>query len=181
MQNNLRVEELEFTAEHISLNPLSALFGQLKLDQPIDSSLRLVLSEADINRALNQEGVIEALPALEMSCSHISFKLRSPIAIHFPADHTLKIAGHATLYDGEPSPLDFDAIAHLYTGNHFSVEHFSCQPGQGVSLDFAIALMQWLNRFVKQPSLSWQTTVLHISELSIQPGQLSLQATAQVS
>jgi hypothetical protein len=181
VQNSLRVEELDFKAEHISVNPLSALFGQLKLDQPLDSSLRLVLSEDDINQALNQPGVIEALPALEMTSATVSFKLRSPITIRFPDDNTINIEGHATLYDDQAYPIDFDAIAYLYMGNHLSVERFGCQPGQGVSIDFAIALMQWINRFIKQPSLNWQTVELQISELTIQKGQLSLQANARMN
>lgn len=182
VQNNLRVEELQLQTDRIDLNPLSALLGQLKLNQPIDSTVRLVLTDDSINQALNQDGVIEALQALELTTPNILFKLRSPIEIRFPADGKLTVQGHASLEEaGETHPLDFDVVAYVHLRDRFVVERFDCQPGQGVSLDFAIALMRWIDKFVKQPSVNWQNMVLQISEFSIHTGQLSLQADAKVS
>jgi len=53
MQKDIRVQEMELHADSIAINPLSA-FGQIELNQPVDATARLVLTEPDINRASTQ-------------------------------------------------------------------------------------------------------------------------------
>src|SRR6476620_6565295 len=55
MQKDLRMEELEMQMDSVAINPLSVAFGKIELTKPTQASTRVVLTEADINRAFNSE------------------------------------------------------------------------------------------------------------------------------
>jgi len=55
MQKDLRMEELEMQMSSVAINPISAAFGKIELTQPTETSVRVVLTEEDINRAFNSE------------------------------------------------------------------------------------------------------------------------------
>ncbi|MBE9187315.1 DUF2993 domain-containing protein [Microcoleus sp. LEGE 07076] len=67
MQQDLRVEELEINVKDIAVNPLSAMFGTIELNGPAFGKARAVLTESDINRALNSEYISRKLQNLQVS------------------------------------------------------------------------------------------------------------------
>ena len=55
MQKDIRVHELEVHTDKIAIDLLSAILGQIELNRPVDATARLVLTDQDINRALNSD------------------------------------------------------------------------------------------------------------------------------
>jgi hypothetical protein len=66
MQEDLRVEELDMKINNVAINPLSAAFGKIELTEPTQGSARVVLTEADINRAFNSNYIRDRLQNAQM-------------------------------------------------------------------------------------------------------------------
>ncbi|PSP11299.1 MAG: hypothetical protein BRC49_08150 [Cyanobacteria bacterium SW_10_48_33] len=51
---DLRLEEVVLQTDSIAINPLSTALGKIELTQPTNASVRLVVTEADLNLSLQQ-------------------------------------------------------------------------------------------------------------------------------
>ena len=67
VQKDIRVQEMELHVESIGVDILSAIFGQIELDKPLDAFARLVLTQQDINRALNGDFIRSKFQSLELN------------------------------------------------------------------------------------------------------------------
>jgi hypothetical protein len=67
MQKDLRVEKMDMQVDRVAINPLSAAMGKIELTQPTQGSARVVLTEADINRAFNSEYIQQQLQATKIN------------------------------------------------------------------------------------------------------------------
>ena len=64
---DIRVQEITLQTDNIAINPLSALFGQIELSQPVNATVRIVLTEEDINRALSSDAILSQMPTYELN------------------------------------------------------------------------------------------------------------------
>ena len=87
MQKDIRVQEMELHTDSVAINPLSALFGQIELDHPVDATARLVLTEQDINRALNCDYVRSKMQKIELNVEGQTAIIEPQhLELHLPAD-----------------------------------------------------------------------------------------------
>ena len=49
VKQDLRMETLKINTHEVSINPFSAIFGNIELTHPTDAEAQIVLTEADIN------------------------------------------------------------------------------------------------------------------------------------
>ncbi|MEP0832013.1 DUF2993 domain-containing protein [Microcoleus sp. AS-A8] len=61
MQKDIRVQEMEVHTDRIAIDLLRTIFGQVELEKPLDATARVVLTEQDLNRALDSD-YIRQLP-----------------------------------------------------------------------------------------------------------------------
>jgi LmeA-like phospholipid-binding len=66
MKQDLRMENIEVSMDRVSINPLSAVFGNIEFTQPTDAEAQIILTEVDINRAFGSEYVLQKLQGLQM-------------------------------------------------------------------------------------------------------------------
>jgi len=65
----------------------SLFFGQIELNQPVDATARLVLTEPDINRALNSDYIRSKIPNLELNVLGQTAIIEPlQMEIHLPCD-----------------------------------------------------------------------------------------------
>lgn len=183
-QKELRVQEMELRTNRLAINLLSALFGEIELNQPVDGTVRVVLTEADINRALNSEYILSNLPPLELNVDGqvVAVELRSPLSVHLPGEGRMGLSGNLHLPKTEKhKDIGFTATLLPRTNEQpILLEEFRCTPGTGVSIDFLIALMQKLKELTNLPYIELSGMALRIKELDPQVGSLTLVAEAHV-
>jgi hypothetical protein len=68
----VRVAVFEVETDAIALNPGQLRQGQPELEQPLQAAIKLVLTEADLNQALQSETVLEPLRSLNLALSGTS-------------------------------------------------------------------------------------------------------------
>lgn len=184
VQKDIRVQEIEIHTDNIAINPLSVLFGEVELSQPTDASARIVLSEVDINRALNSDYVRRQMQNLQLDVEGqiISLEMQK-MSIELPDVNTLVFNGSTILHErGERRSLNFQVIIH--PGTIFEplfIEAFQCTPAPGISLQFAVALMQMFKELIFSPYFKVNGTAVRLRKMELQKGILTIHTTAKIT
>ena len=185
MQKDIRVQEMELHTDSIAINPLSALFGQIQLNQPVDATARLVLTEPDINRALNSDYIRSKIPNLELNVEGQTAIIEPvQMKLHLPGDGKMIFTADTLLHDeiGKTKQIGFTAVMLVKTGEQpLLLEGFNCTPGQGISLELAIAFMQKLRELVNLPYYEIEGMALRVKDVDVQKGSLTLHTEAHVT
>ncbi|WP_341525646.1 DUF2993 domain-containing protein [Nostoc sp. UHCC 0302] len=183
MQEGIRVQEIKLQTDSISINPLSALFGQIELNEPVNAVARVVLTEADINRALSSD-LVRSKPQnfeLKVDGKIVSFESQE-IQVFLPHKGEMEFKGKVLLNEpGNIRTLGFTARVRPRTHSQpIILESFNCTQGGGISLEVIVALMQKVKEWVNLPYYEWEDTVFCIKYLEVEKGSLTLLVEAKL-
>lgn len=185
MQKDIRVQEMELHTDKIDINPLSALFGQIELNKPVDATARLVLTAEDINRAFNSEFMRSKLQNIELNVEGKKAVIEPQhIELYIPADGKIVFNIKTLLHNeiGKTKEIGFVATILVKTDTQpLLIEGFNCTPaGQGISLELAIAFLQKLQELINLPYLELEGMALCVQDVDVQKGSLTLHSEARV-
>ncbi|HEY9909573.1 MAG TPA: DUF2993 domain-containing protein [Thermosynechococcaceae cyanobacterium] len=182
---DVRVQELEIRTDEVAIDPLSALLGNLKLNQPVNTTTRLVLMESDINRALQSDVIARWFPPLDLNVegARVRVELLLPqLKIALPEVGKIRLDGAALLHEEKGTRrVNFATVILPRTETRpVLLEGFECQPGQALSLEFTIALLTRFKQLLSQPYLEFEGIAFRVKHLEIQPGSLTVETEAQL-
>ncbi|MDF5730360.1 MAG: DUF2993 domain-containing protein [Rhizonema sp. PD38] len=180
---DIRVQEITLQTDNIAVNPLSALFGQIELSQPVNTTVRIVLTEEDINRALSSDSIRSQMPTYELNVDGEIVSLKPlEIQIQLPSDRQMGFTGKVLLKEkGDTRTVGFTAMVRPRTSTEpIILEGFNCTQGEGICLDTVAALIKKVKELVNLPSFEYQKTALSIKSLIVQKGLLKFLAQAHV-
>ncbi|MDF5713913.1 MAG: DUF2993 domain-containing protein [Rhizonema sp. NSF051] len=180
---DIRVQEITLQTDNIAVNPLSALFGQIELSQPVNATVRIVLTEEDINRALSSDSILSQMPTYELNVDGEIVSLKpQEIQIQLPSDRQMGFTGKVLLKEkGDTRTVGFTAMVRPRTSTEpIILESFNCTQGEGICLDTVAALIKKVKELVNLPSFEYQKTALSIKSLVVQKGILKVLAQAHV-
>ena len=186
MQKDIRVQEMQLQTDSISVNPLSALFGQIELNQPVDATARLVLTEQDINRAFNSDYMRSKMPKLELNVEGKTASMEPlHMELHLPGSGKMVFRANTLLHDetGKTKQIGFVATMLVKTGEQpLLMEGFnSTPPGQGISLELAIAFIKKLRELVNLPYYEFEGMALSVKDVDVETGSLTLHTQVHVT
>lgn len=182
LQKDIRVQQMELFTDKIDINPFSALFGQVELNQPVQANARLLMSEEDLNCALNSDYVLsQAQFDLDVEGEKVNLAMRQ-MQLTLPGSNKIVFDGKAVLQEkGNTRQVAFHATARPRTETEpVMLEGFTCTQGDGISLDFAAAVMQKVKELVNSAYISLDTMALRVSHMQVQQGSIQLQAQAYI-
>jgi hypothetical protein len=183
MQKDIRVQEMELRTDSIAINPLSAIFGQIELNQPVGATARLVLTEQDINRAINSDYIRSKFSTVDLTVEGQIVTVESQhLEVCLSASGTMAVSGTVWLHEmGNTRPLGFTAaIAPRTLSQPFLLKAFNCTNGEGVSLELAIAFLKKAGELLNLPFIELDGMALRIKELEVQEGSLTVLSEAYV-
>lgn len=182
LQPDVRVEQMELKTDRLAINPLSVLLGQVKLKEPLNAQARMVLTSEDLNRAMNSEFVQSKMSTISLEVEGVSIpiEMQPPLAIDLSIPGKMRFSGTLLAhYPDGTRPTSFTALCCPRQGDRPPLlEAFDCQPGQGVTIPFTIALMRKAQELLKSPYLALEGMILHIKELAIVDETLILSGEA---
>ncbi|MCC5606435.1 DUF2993 domain-containing protein [Nostoc sp. CHAB 5834] len=183
IQEGIRVEEIKLQTESISINPLSALFGQIELNEPVNAIARIILTEVDINRALASDFVRSKIQDFDLDVDGrtVSFEAQK-IEIFLPGDGKIECRGKVLLKEkGNTRPFGCTAIVRPPTHSQPAMlESFNCTEGGGISIEVATALMHKAKEFLNVPYFKWEDMVFNIKDIKLETGSLVLLVETQM-
>lgn len=184
-QQDLRIQEVELHTSPVAINPLSALFGKIELNQSVDSTARIVVTEADVNQNLNSNYVLSKLSPWELNVEGriVLLTMQPPMQLHLPGEGKLVFSSNMQVTEsGETQQVRFTAV--MYPRTHersVLMEAFSFEEGQAVSLEVVVAFIKTLKELVDLPYLEYDGTTFRIKEMEVQKGSVTLQVEAHLN
>ncbi len=183
MQQDIRVQEIELQLDKVAINPLSALLGKIELNHPVDAKARLLLTEQDINRALNSDYIRSRMQNLELNVDGqpVSLELQQ-MELLLPGDGKMVFNGTTLLHQmGNTRHLGFTSAFRPRTlSQPVMLESIHCTEGGGISLELTLALMNKISELVNLPYFDLEVMALQINDLEVHQGSLTLHAAAHV-
>lgn len=183
-KQNIRLQEIKLQTDSIDINPLNAIFGQIKLNKPVNFIARLTLTADDINHALNSLFSRKLVQKFELNVKGevIKFALQK-MQIYLHNNGQIELQGSLKLIANENTRLlGFITMVRPRTQSQpIMIESFQCTEGDGVSLDFIVSLMEKFQELANLPYFQWEDIQLNIKNLDIQQGKLILLIAANVT
>lgn len=183
MQKDIRVQEMEVRTDSVDINPLSAILGQVELNKPVDANARIVLTEPDINRALNSNYVLSKAKNFQLNVDgQVVTMDMQQMELSLPAGDKMIFHGKALLREvGKTRQLSFTSTFRLRSRQcPVLLEAFHCNEGHSVSLEFAAALMHKMKELVDLPYFKLAGMAIRIEEIEVQAGSITLQVQAHI-
>ncbi|MDM9382934.1 DUF2993 domain-containing protein [Chlorogloeopsis sp. ULAP01] len=183
MQQDLRMEELDMDIDSVAINPLGAAFGKIELTKPTQGKARVVLTEADINRAFNSEYVHSQLQTQKI---HVNGKLTTfvPQNVEFRLPGEDKVALNATLLLQENQQIEkvaFSAVPRVNeSGQTVTLENVEYGENQETSPELTKALVDVTSEILDLRNFDLEGMSLRVKNLEVEVGKLILQAEAYV-
>ena len=184
IQEGIRVQEIKLQTDSIAINPFSALFGQIELNEPVNAIARIILTEVDINHALASDFIRTQMQNLELNVDDkiVSFEPQQ-IQVFLPGDGKIECRGKVILKEmGNTRPFAYTAIARPRTHSQPAMlESFNCTEGEGISIELVTALMQKAKELMNIPSFKWDDIAFSIKDIEVGIGSLTLMVETQVT
>ncbi|MBN3905694.1 MAG: DUF2993 domain-containing protein [Nostoc sp. NMS1] len=183
IQEDIRIQEIRLQTDSIAINPFSALFGQIELNEPVNTTAQIILTEVDINRALASDFVLSQIQnfSLDVDSEIVSFEPQQ-IQVFLPGDGKIECRGRVMLKEmGNTRPLAYTAIARPRTNSQPAMlESFSCTEGEGISIELVTAFMQKAKELMNMPYLKWEDMAFNIKDIKVEIGSLTLLIKTQM-
>ncbi|HEY9761769.1 MAG TPA: DUF2993 domain-containing protein [Trichocoleus sp.] len=177
-QQDLQVKEIDLKIDRVDVNLLSALLGKIELNQPIDSSGKIVVTEADINRNLNSNYLRDRPIGLETTVEGqpVLLTFQAPMEIQLPGDGKVIFSGGIKITEkGESRSVQFTGTVYPRTDQHsVLMESFSLGPGQALSIELMAAFMGRLKEIVDASYLNLGEIAFKIQKMEVHRGSIEL-------
>nr|WP_290224847.1 DUF2993 domain-containing protein [Trichocoleus desertorum] len=184
IEPNIRVQQLDVHTHGVKINPLSVLLGKVKLEHPVNTVMRVVMTEADLNQTLNSDAIHKYLSPWELDVEGeiVTVELQQPMEIRLLSGGKIQFAGNLLRREHhQEQRSQFSAVILPKTSDRpVLLEEFRCHPGQGLPFALTFAFFQKLKELLEVPYFEWQGIVCQIQHLEVQPGNLVLQLEAHV-
>lgn len=183
MQQDLRVEAIEINTDKIGINPLSVVFGDIELTRPTEAETHVVLTQDDLNRALNSDYLRSKMQDLKITVEGKPVTIKPErITLTLPGDRKFVLdATMLVLQTGETKHIHATAIPHIKDrGERISLEILSAQ-GQGLDSELVTALLNELTELLDLRNFELQGMSLRLKDLDVQSERLVLEAETTIS
>ncbi|MBW4442110.1 MAG: DUF2993 domain-containing protein [Plectolyngbya sp. WJT66-NPBG17] len=176
VKDEIQIQEVEVQTDQISIDPLSILLGKVRLSEPIDSHMRLVLSEDNLNQNMNSDYIQGFLKPIQLNVEGetVSLELKPPFSIRLLNNNKMRFTGNATIRTTKDAEnMAFTSVICPRTDTKpVRLETFCCTPNDGRSIPFMISLMQWMQSLVSQPYQEFEGIAFQVKSLLIENKEL---------
>lgn len=183
MQKDLRMEELEMEMSSVAINPLSVAFGKIELTKPTDASARVVLTEADINRAFNSEYVRTQLQQQPIQINGKPMTVDTQqVDFSLPGNSKVAMKAKVLLREtGETQQVAFTAVPRVSTNEQtVTLEDVQYGASQEISPELTKALVDQASEILNLSNFDLEGMTLRVKQLQVEAGKMTLQAEAHV-
>lgn len=182
MQKDLRMEEMDMQVNNVAINPMSAAFGKIELTKPAQGSARVVLLEADINRAFNSEYVRNQLQNTQIDVNGQPTTIKPhQVDFRLPGEGKVALKASVLLGNNETKEVAFTAVPRVAaSGQTVNLEDVQYEEGEERSPELTKALVDQTSDILNLSNFDLEGMTLRIKDLKVEAGKLVLAAEAYV-
>lgn len=175
-QKDLRMDELEMQIPQIAVNPLNALFGKIQLTKPTEGTARVVLTDADISRALNSENVsTNSRKPLYTGIQQVECSLHAEGKLTLNTEIVLSETGEKRLVSLTTTPRINSS------GTGVVLQDVQSANGTELLPEITTALLDRVSEILNLRSFGLEGISLSVHQLDFEAGKLTMFATAVVT
>ncbi|MDX2229574.1 MAG: DUF2993 domain-containing protein [Leptolyngbyaceae cyanobacterium bins.349] len=182
IQQDLRMEKLEISTDTVAIDPLSVVFGNIELTQPANAEARIVLTQSDLNRALDSDFLRSKLKLikLEYQGKPMTVDLQR-VELELPGDGKILInADFLVLEEAEQKHVQATCRPKLnQVDQRIELEILSAE-GQGLTPELSGAIFDQVTSLLDLKNFELPGMSLHLKELDVQVGQIVMCANTQI-
>jgi hypothetical protein len=182
MKQDLRMEAVEIETSAVSINPLSTMMGKIELTQPTDAEARIILTENDLNRALQSDYLRSKLQGLDLDVRGETQTIHLQNAqINLPGDNQMLLKADVIVQPtGDRKQLEIKAKPYLQDdGQRIALDDIAFV-GHEMSSDLSTALFERVLELLDLRNFDLQGISMRLVKLKAYQGELRLQAAAQI-
>jgi hypothetical protein len=182
MKQDLRVEAIGVSTGSVAVNPLKAVMGEIELTEPTDAQVQVLLTEADLNRALSSDYLRQKMDSLEVDVQGETLAIDIQDAkLQLPGDGQMAIDARLTSPSFE-QVKQFSAVTKPSlkdNGQRIELEIVSAE-APGLSLEVVTALLAKIVELLDLRNFDLNGSSLQLKDFDVQPGKLLLRGSATV-
>ncbi|MBE9143709.1 LmeA family phospholipid-binding protein [Planktothrix mougeotii] len=178
MYNGLRIAVMELYVQAVSID-FSAIFtGQVKLRQPTQASLRVVLTEEDLTDSFNTPFVVEKLQRLQYQGEPLKF---TKTLMTITPEKALRIQSEILLGNSQ-EPVQVDFTTQVEVQDRQKIRFVDVQySGNQEAINLSQALVNHVNDLLDLDKFALDGTQLKVDRLRIQNNSLIFYGSAQIN
>ncbi|MCT7963045.1 DUF2993 domain-containing protein [Laspinema sp. D1] len=184
MKQELRMEKLDIKTGKISVNPLLAAIGNIKLEEPTEATVAVVLNEQDINGAFDSDYIQEKLHSFPVTVDGKPLTLDAhQVDFSLPGEGKIRLS-IAVLFreTGETRQVEFTAIPKVQAdGTGARLEEIEYLDGNELSPEMTAELLKKCEYLLNISNFELSSGMsVRLRGLRIVPGQIHLEAQAYI-
>lgn len=182
MKQDLRVEALSVSTDSVAINPLKAVMGEIELTESTNAQVQVLLTEADLNRALSSDYLRQKMDSLNVDVQGETF----PIDIQ---DAKLQLPGDSKMaLDVRLMSPKFDQVKQFSAvvkpslqddGQRIALEVISAE-APGLSLEVVTAILTKIVELLDLRNFDINGALLKLKDFDVRAGKLLLRGNATV-
>jgi hypothetical protein len=169
---------MELYLQAVSID-FSAIFaGKVKLRQPIQATLRTVLTESDLTTSFNTPFVVEKLQRLNYRGQPLHFQNTQ---MNITEDRALRLKTQIRVGDSI-QPIDVDLTANIETQERRKIKFFNVKyNGNQESVDLGKSLIDHVNNLLDLDKFALENTQLRVDRLRVGRNDITFYGVAQIN
>jgi LmeA-like phospholipid-binding len=184
MQKDLRLEKMQITLNNIAVSPLKALMGNVQLTQPSQGEAYVVLSENDIETALNFDNLNQQLRKYDIRFHNQRVKVR-----FFRIDCRILGDGRVII-KGKLQVINTQIIESIClvikpsickSGQGIFLGEVKCIQGEQFSAIIINSILEESTKILNLDNFLMDGISLDVKNLSMEDGKLNLLAIAKIT
>ncbi len=177
MYNGLRIEAMELYVQAVSIDFGSVFTGQIKLKQPTQASMRVVLTESDLTTSFNTPFIVEKLQKLNYEGQSLNFENTQMI---LNEDRSLNLKTQLKLGDNS-EPLNLDMTTFIEVEDRRKIQFVNVSYG-GNEQEQAIGkeLINHVNNLMDLDKFALDGTQLKVDRIRIKDKQIVFYGIAKI-
>ncbi len=178
MYNGLRIEDMELYVQAVSID-FSAIFsGQVKLRQPTQATMRVVLTEEDLTNSFNTPFVVEKLQRLQYEGQSLNFEKTQMI---LNDDKSLTIKSQIRL-GKTTQTIDVDMTAQLDVQERRKLQFVDVKyDGDEKANDLGKALIDHVNALLDLDKFALDGTQLRVDRARVRNKRIVFYGIAKIN
>lgn len=177
MYNGLRIEAMEFYVQAVSIDFGAIFTGQIKLRQPTQATMRVVLTEEDLTASFNTPFIIEKLQCLQYQDRPLHFQ-NTQMCLN--ADKSLSLKSEVGI--GDTSELvKLDMTTHLQVEERRKIQFINVSyKGDELAQALGKALIDHVNSLMDLDQFALERTQLRVDRLTVKDKQIVFYGVAKI-
>ncbi|MGD1857791.1 MAG: DUF2993 domain-containing protein [Leptolyngbyaceae cyanobacterium] len=179
MYNGLRIKAMELFVQAVSIDFGAVFRGQVRIKQPTQASMRVVLTEEDLTKSFNTPFVVEKLQRMEFEGESLHF---SNTEMLLNDDKTISLTSQVRVgsNSGAPNFISLTARVEVYDRTNLAFVDVTCD-GTDRDIELGNAIIEHVNALLDLDSFALDGTQLRIDKIRMRNKELVFYGVAHIN